>query len=57
MIVHTLCFRQSTLWVQNSQNQEKQLKIVVSAEIAQNHNWHLFFEKGVFGMGEKRRFY
>ena len=26
----------------------KTIKIVVSAEIAQNQNWHLFFEKGVF---------
>ena len=26
----------------------KTIKIVVSAEIAQNQKWHLFFEKGVF---------
>ena len=26
----------------------KTIKIVVSAEIAQNHKWHLFFEKGGF---------
>ena len=26
---------------------------MVSAEIAQNQKWHLFFEKGVFDMGEK----
>ena len=31
----------------------KTIKIVVSAEIAQNQKWHLFFEKGVFDMGEK----
>ena len=32
----------------------KTIKIVVSAEIAQNQKWHLFFEKGVFfKMGEK----
>ena len=32
----------------------KTMKIVVSAEIAQNQKWHLFFEKGVFfDMGEK----
>ena len=31
----------------------KTIKIVVSAEIAQNQKWHLFFEKGVFDMVEK----
>ena len=32
----------------------KTMKIVVSAETAQNQKWHLFFEKGVFfDMGEK----
>ena len=29
------------------------IKIVVSAESAQNQKWHLFFEKSVFDMGEK----
>ena len=31
----------------------KTIKIVVSAEIAQNQKWHLFFEKGVFWHGWK----
>ena len=29
----------------------KTIKIGVSAEIAQNQKWHLFFEKGVFWHG------
>ena len=37
----------------SSENQEKAIKLVVSAEIAQNPNWQLLFEKGVFDMGEK----
>ena len=35
----------------------KTIKIVVSAEIAQNQKWHLFFEKGVFWHGWKSGFY
>ena len=35
----------------------KTIKIVVSAEIAQNQKWHLFLEKGVFWHGWKSRFY
>ena len=34
----------------------KTIKIVASAEIAQNQKLHLFFEKGVFDMGEKAGF-
>ena len=37
-----------TFLAQNSVNQKKTIKIVVSAEIAQNQKWHLFLEKGVF---------
>ena len=33
------------------------IKIGVSAEIAQNQKWHLFFEKGVFWHGWKSGFY
>ena len=35
----------------------KTIKIGVSAEIAQNQKWHLFFEKGVFWHGWKSGFY
>ena len=35
----------------------KTIKIVVSAEIAQNQKWHLFFENGVFWHGWKSGFY
>ena len=35
----------------------KTIKIVVSAEIAQNQKWHILFEKGVFWHGWKSGFY
>ena len=53
MFVHTICFGQKLFLAQSSVNQETAIKIVVSAEIAQNQKWHLFLEKGVFDMGEK----
>ena len=40
-------------WTKNSGKPGKTIKIGVSAEIAQNQTLHLFYEKGVFYMGEK----
>ena len=49
---HYLFWRKFS-WDQNSENQKKTIKIVVSAEIAQNQKWHLFLKKVFFDMGEK----
>ena len=53
IFVHTICFGQKYFWSKNSQNLEKTMIILFSAETTQNQKWHLIFEKGVFGMGEK----
>ena len=48
---HYLFLAKNAFWTKNRHNQEKTIKILISAEIAQNLKWHLFFEKGVFRDG------
>ena len=56
IFVHTICFGQKLFWTKTLQTR-KNYKIVVSAEIAQNQKWDLFFEKGAFWHGWKSGFY
>ena len=51
IFVHTICFGQ-IFWPKQCKP-GKTINIVLSAEIAQNQKWHLFFEKGVFRHGWK----
>ena len=53
IFVHTICFGQNFFGPKQCKP-GKTIKIVVSAEIAQNQKWHLFFENGVFWHGWKR---
>ena len=56
IFVHTICFGQKFFGPKQCKP-GKTIKIVVSAEIAQNQKWHLFLEKGVFWHGWKSGFY
>ena len=56
--VHTVCFGQKMFWGPKQSKPGKTIiKIVVSAEIAQNRRWHLFFEKGVVWDGWRKCFF
>ena len=57
IVVHTICFGPKFFWAQNSANQEKTIKIVVSAEIAQNQKWYFLLKKVFFWHGWKNGFY
>ena len=52
IFVCTICFGQNFFGPKQCKP-GKTIKIVVSADIAQNPKWHLLFEKGVFDMGEQ----
>ena len=56
IFVHTICFGQKSFGPKECKP-GKTIKIVVSAEIAQNQKWQIFLEKGVFWHGWESGFY